>query len=645
MALSARAHESSLSKAKGKAVPEQLQPIALQLLPLIEPYKRHPRLTLRVERLPAKARFSAGSRAGDRSWSLSREDLDNLNYLVPAGVDLNHSVSVRIIELERGDTLAVHEVKIDELLAAEGPAACHANNNNELARLKSALATAEAKLEIALSEMERQKCATKTAIERELDAAMAAWKFEEDTKFAMAEADWQARTIKAIEDTKTQFHALIEQSQLDTAMVLESEKQQWKLEEATRIEGLKAQWREQSENVLFQARTEAQHIPVRAEVDIEAERATWQREEHTRFAAAEVKWKAETAKAISDTKAQFETIKSQWQRESAIAIETAKRDLKAGETARIDALKALWEQELKNAESAREVALAAVTNGDTISELETLKQSLSDFKAQVSVRDSQLVEMRKSLELALTTKSSNAPQIDEPNHMAAIAQAVADAEACWQAQSALELNSALLRAQAAEDALSMVKQRSADDRRLETELNTLRVALAARETETQQALMRAPIERATEPGAQPALPSNGASKGASQRSPIFSRAVLVAAAISASVAIAIPELISYFRSDTGVQTASVLPTSTAAPSAPVQIFLPTAVVKKNSRLRAAPGKTEIVLVRLERGVEVRVLESREAWMRVQMNYKTRTIEGWTEKAALTLPDTFAASKP
>jgi uncharacterized protein YgiM (DUF1202 family) len=55
-----------------------------------------------------------------------------------------------------------------------------------------------------------------------------------------------------------------------------------------------------------------------------------------------------------------------------------------------------------------------------------------------------------------------------------------------------------------------------------------------------------------------------------------------------------------------------------------------ATVLRNTRLRVGPGANERSLGRVERGVEVTVLETRESWLRVRMNYKTRVVEGWVE---------------
>ena len=50
--------------------------IPVDLAPLLSPYRRYEQLSLRIERLPSRARFSRGSNNGDRTWSLTPDQLD-----------------------------------------------------------------------------------------------------------------------------------------------------------------------------------------------------------------------------------------------------------------------------------------------------------------------------------------------------------------------------------------------------------------------------------------------------------------------------------------------------------------------------------------------------------------------------------------
>ena len=91
-----------------------IRSVPLELAPLVAPYRKRGRVTLRVENLARRARFSAGHNNGDGSWSLASDELEDLAYLVPGDVDEAHTLAVRIIALDGGDasTLAVLEVPV-----------------------------------------------------------------------------------------------------------------------------------------------------------------------------------------------------------------------------------------------------------------------------------------------------------------------------------------------------------------------------------------------------------------------------------------------------------------------------------------------------------------------------------------------------
>src|SRR5258707_5754265 len=111
---------SDTARALADARPAQ-QAIPINLAPLLSPYKGHGRLSLRIERLPQQARLSAGRNNGDNSWSLTLDQLEDLTYLPPEGMDDAHSLAVRIIGLDGGgSTLAVLEFPVSPSGLAAG---------------------------------------------------------------------------------------------------------------------------------------------------------------------------------------------------------------------------------------------------------------------------------------------------------------------------------------------------------------------------------------------------------------------------------------------------------------------------------------------------------------------------------------------
>src|SRR3954464_4110430 len=92
--------------------------VPLNLLPLLKPFKRAGRLSLRIERLPQRAKLSAGRRNSDGSWSLASDELSDLNYLVPSNTPAEHELTIRVMGLEEGapNTLKViqYPIRLEE---------------------------------------------------------------------------------------------------------------------------------------------------------------------------------------------------------------------------------------------------------------------------------------------------------------------------------------------------------------------------------------------------------------------------------------------------------------------------------------------------------------------------------------------------
>ena len=72
------------------------------------------RLSIRVEELLKGARLSAGRDNGDGTWSLSRDELENLAYLPPEGGFDPHTLSVRVLGFDGNvaDTIAMFDINI-----------------------------------------------------------------------------------------------------------------------------------------------------------------------------------------------------------------------------------------------------------------------------------------------------------------------------------------------------------------------------------------------------------------------------------------------------------------------------------------------------------------------------------------------------
>src|SRR5579872_6304799 len=101
------------SEASARA-PLESPPVALDLRPLILPYRDRGRLTLRIEKLPQSARLSAGQNNGDRTWSLAQDELEGLCYFPPPGFDEEHALALRLIARDEigASTIALLEIQV-----------------------------------------------------------------------------------------------------------------------------------------------------------------------------------------------------------------------------------------------------------------------------------------------------------------------------------------------------------------------------------------------------------------------------------------------------------------------------------------------------------------------------------------------------
>ena len=89
--------------------------VPLDLKSPMEPYREQGGLSIRVERLPFKARLSKGRNNGDNTWSLTMEDLDGLMYMPPEDHAEPHTLTVRVIKVDSdsASTLMRFDVPIE----------------------------------------------------------------------------------------------------------------------------------------------------------------------------------------------------------------------------------------------------------------------------------------------------------------------------------------------------------------------------------------------------------------------------------------------------------------------------------------------------------------------------------------------------
>jgi hypothetical protein len=209
-----------------------LPEIPLDLKPLISPYRSHRRLTVRIEKLPQSARLSAGTNNGDRTWSLTLDELEGLSYIPQEGVCKEQMLSVRLIANDEigASTVALIDFQVSsstsrkktlqpELVCLPGENASaktgrEALLKEELLLLKTALAEREAELTKLQTSIENANILQNREITAALCEAERIWKNDEARRLEATRATLQeefARKLAATElSARADFSSLQE---------------------------------------------------------------------------------------------------------------------------------------------------------------------------------------------------------------------------------------------------------------------------------------------------------------------------------------------------------------------------------------------------------------------------------------------------
>ena len=523
--------------------------IPLRLAPLLQPYRKQGRLSLRVERMQQLSRLSRGRNNGDGSWSLASDELDDLEYLSPEGMDDVQSLSIRIIGLDQdGTTLAIVEFAISpsgkqEGAAQRGAAATAAVapdedaliqiQRDELESLKSVLAEREAELasirrptEAADTELSREKLASELAAAREswkreleqllaeasagavatLERARASWQAQQSTLNAEAEKRAEERLAKAQE-----------RSHRETKDALARAEAAWKAAEAARLTDAEIAWREKSASAQAdlagrceraeKALSEARAKPlVKMSLDEVENRRLRQDLATLRVALAE------RDTALAQTRSPTGQEQETQQRGQEAALSNAMAAWKEAEAARMSAAEEQWRKQSAASLAAMTARCdrAEATLVETRAQLESVAKSAGDevehrlrgelasLRTSVAERDVALAQARLSTEQSLQhvrQESEAALEHAQTRWKDDEAARFAVAEAQWRAQSTGKLAEISARCERAEAALSEAAAESARDdseeRRLRDELASFHAVLADRDMALAQTRMTA----------------------------------------------------------------------------------------------------------------------------------------------------------
>ena len=415
-----------------------MRAIPLDLAPLLAPYKKRGRMTLRIERLPPTSRLSQGRNNGDNSWSLASDEIEDLSYLVPENIQDAHTLAIRIIGLGRGagNTIAVLDLVVSPNATGaisssdteQDGAAAPGNTvslqddaklnglREDLAKANEDLLEREAELEQLRQEAEMAKAdISKKNAGGDVDDAQAAFKAELDERLEQAAAQAAAELHKAQEALKTEQERLIKEIETRTEDELRKaqdswhqaaqdalfkKEQSWKAEEAGRLGDIEEKLQEKNASALTeenariekaetalkdaQSKFEAEMLAAsQSQAGTDAHEAQEQHDKELRLLQSDCE-KLQTnlderENALTQIQTEVEAARQRLQQESGATLLMAKDVWKVEEQARLAEAEAQWKKNsadgLAEANTLREQAEAALTRAKAEAEAQIAAQA------------------------------------------------------------------------------------------------------------------------------------------------------------------------------------------------------------------------------------------------------------------------------
>jgi hypothetical protein len=532
----------------------------------------------------------------------------------------------------------------------------------------------------ALSEAIAQERARGQAeTDRRIDAERQRWKAENAGTLSDALSDATAQErARGQEETGRRIEAEHQRWKDESAGALSEaiadERARWQQEIDRRLEAERQRWKTKSAGTLSES--------------IAEERAVWQEQADRQLEAERQRWKAESAAALSEAVAKeqtrwlseidqrIEAERQHWRAESLVAQSQAEARWKTDEADRLAAILAESREHSSRmlADATRkcaelELALAEARNrGDAPLTLDAgdpeagrLRDELAKMQSVLAQRENELAGHRSALEQererwrqeleAALTVAAKARKTEDDARLAAMVEKM-------RAESDAALAAAISRCETAERALAESGRQGiapgrGDDAYVESlrrELATVREALVNCEVELGQA--RRAAER-TRPHAMQSAVSNPELERnlsdpdeedvAANRKRGLVRDFIVAVCIITPIIFFYPWLEVYLPADVRTNITSMtggllgtgappaLPSQPAAPPAPPAVKQPTATISRAVNLRATAATTGAVVLTLQRGVPVTVLERRGNWTLVEVpskNAKTKALQGF-----------------
>ena len=493
----------------------EMRAIPLDLAPLLAPYKKQGRLSLRIERLPPQTWLSQGRNNGDRSWSLASDEIEDLFYLIPENKKNTHSLAIRLIELDggEGNTVAVLDLMVspNASVAVAGSDSRHAEEEapNQPVQLHSDAKSDSLRRDLAKvkEELAQREAALKDEMEERLaQAAVQAAAELRETQNAL-KSKYESR-IKEIETrAENELRQAREAWQKDAQEIRFQSEENWRTEEAARLAEVEAQLQQKFEAALKEAnahRERAETALKDAQAKLEAE--IFSNSGSQAAAAGEGKQDdkelrrlhrecerlqaslAERESALEQVRLEAEAACEQARHESRGMLLKAKEVWKAEEAARLDEAEAQWQKKYSGAqreiEALREQTNAALKYAQNEAQAQIEAQAAANgdtyakLQAMVSEREAELARLRSEAKEDSAASDGAQEQIKQLRSQQAKLQTLV---------SEREAELARLRSRTT-DAANAHEQTSEEIVQLREEQTKLRATVAEREAALAQSL-------------------------------------------------------------------------------------------------------------------------------------------------------------
>lgn len=663
----------ALASAKKSVAPRA---VPLELKALISPYRKHGRFTLRIENLPQSARLSAGQNNGDHTWSLALDELDDLLYFPPAGVDKEHAIAIRVITRDEtgASTIALIDHRIicpsdDEHVVPSLPHRVARNSEpieirqddalrKEISLLKGTLAERDLELHRLRTSNEQSNAHLTDRLNALLAEAESVWRHDEAFRLNALEAALQDQFERKLAEVRLSARADADNSNKEKAVALRNAQLELatikntlgnREAELTKLQSQFERLRQGSQADVLAAKADAQaNVAAAVERCCQAERALAEVSVRCELAEAALA-SARAASAGANYEGELNQLRLELESrrqeaESQRSVEMAAVDAKAAE--RLKAAQAQWEQ------------VAAKELAEITARCESAEAALAATRASAATDvDNELHQLRSEVENRRKEMEADIAAVRAAAE-SRLAERLQAAEAQWRQSAEKELADITARCESAEAAVMAARGNTqsaeADEyvRSLIREIKTLQATLVDREAALAQVhasleQMRFGSVRAISSLPPLSHPRRGLSGATNQpesdkENNHLVRDVFIVFVVVMAAVLLFPQFepVSPSEQSWHIDTAGGPSNGPPKPSASAPHTLsttkyPVATILREVNLRSLPSVSAGVLTSLKSGTQIAVLENRGNWDRIQISDEGGIVQqGWVYRSFL-----------